>query len=115
MPEAADELLFSYGTLQQPEVQLDTFGRLLDGDDDILPGYTVDYAEIEDPRVADLSGLSVHPIVRATGNPRDKVTGRALHVTEDELEAADEYEVELYRRVAATLASGRTAWVYVSA
>ena len=114
-PAPPGHLLFSYGTLQHPDVQLDTFGRLLDGEDDVLPGYTVDYAEIEDPRVVDLSGLSVHPIVRATGNPLDKVVGRALHVTEDELEASDEYEVALYRRASVVLASGRTAWVYVSA
>lgn len=110
-----DQLLFSYGTLRFADVQLDTFGRLLDGEDDILPGYTVDYAEIEDPRVVDLSGLAVHPIVRPTGNPLDKVMGSALRVTEDELEASDEYEVALYRRAAVVLASGRRAWVYVSA
>ena len=114
-PGAPDELLFSYGTLRQPEVQLDTFGRLLDGDDDALPGHTVDYAEIDDPRVVDLSCLSVHPIVRVTGNPLDKVVGVVLQVTEAELDAADEYEVALYRRVSAVLASGRTAWIYVAA
>lgn len=107
-------MLFSYGTLQHAEVQRDTFGRLLHGERDILPGYTVDYAEIEDHRVVDLSGLSVHPIVRPTGDPRDKVIGTVLRVTWDELEAADEYEVSLYRRVQVTLTSGRQAWVYVS-
>ena len=112
---AADQLLFSYGTLQQADVQLDTFGRLVPSEDDVLPGYTVDYAEIEDPRVVDLSGLSVHPVVRATGNPLDKVVGKALVVTEDELDASDEYEVALYRRIAVVLASGRSAWVYVAA
>lgn len=112
---AAHELLFSYGTLQNPDVQLDTFGRILEADDDVLPGYTVDYTEIEDRRVVDISGLSVHPIVRSTGSARDKVTGRVLHVTEDELDAADEYEATLYRRVSCVLTSGRTAWVYVSA
>lgn len=115
MSEPADQLLFSYGTLQQADVQLDTFGRLLESEPDVLPGYTVDYAEIEDHRVVDLSGLAVHPIVRETGNPRDKVVGRVLRVTADELDAADEYEVSLYRRTAVRLASGRTAWVYVSA
>ena len=114
MADTPDQLLFSYGTLQYPDVQLDTFGRLLDGEDDVLPRYTVDYASIEDPRVVGLSGDAVHPIVRATGRQLDKVTGRALWVTEEELDAADEYEVELYRRVEVTLASGRTAWVYVS-
>ncbi|MDQ7880020.1 gamma-glutamylcyclotransferase family protein [Microbacterium sp. QXD-8] len=109
------EYLFSYGTLQHPDVQLDTFGRLVESEDDVLPGYTVDYAEIEDTRVVDLSGLSVHPIVRETGNPLDKVVGKALLVTADELDASDEYEVALYRRIAVVLASGRSAWVYVAA
>ena len=114
MPDLPDQLLFSYGTLQQSDVQLDTFGRLIDADADVLPGYTVDYTESEDHRVADVSGSTVHPIVRATGNPRDKVTGTVLRVTEDELEAADEYEVSLYVRVAAVLSSGRRAGVYVA-
>ena len=107
------QYLFSYGTLQHPDVQLDTFGRLVDGADDALPGYTVDYAEIADPRVVDLSGLTVHPIVRETGNPLDKVVGRVLRVTDDEIDAADEYEVALYRRISVVLASGLSAWVYV--
>ena len=115
MADRPDELLFSYGTLQQPEVQLDTFGRLLKSEPDVLPGYTVDYTEITDTRVVEVSGLAVHPVVRATGNPRDKVTGRVVFLTEDELDAADEYEARHYRRAAVTLASGRTAWVYLSA
>lgn len=109
----ADQLLFTYGTLRDPDVQLDTFGRLLEGEPDVLPGYTVDYAEIEDHRVVEISGKSVHPIVRPTGNPLDKVMGHVVWVTESELEACDEYEVTLYRRVSRVLASGRTAWVYV--
>lgn len=109
----ADQLLFSYGTLQYAEVQLDTFGRLVAGEADTLPGYTIDYAEIEDQRVVDVSGHSVHPVLRATGNPVDKVVGRVLHLTAEELDAADEYEVSLYRRVSVPLTSGRVAWVYV--
>lgn len=111
---AADQLLFTYGTLQHPDVQLDTFGRLLEGEDDILAGYTIDYAEIEDHRVVDVSGTSVHPIVRETGSPLDKIVGKAMWVTEDELEASDEYQVTLYRRASVVLASGRAAWVYVA-
>jgi hypothetical protein len=111
----ADEALFTYGTLRFPSVQRDTFGRLLDGEEDVLPGYTVDYVEIDDPRVVDVSGASVHPILRETGDPRDKVMGMLVWLTEAELEAADEYEVALYRRVRVALGSGRDAWVYVSA
>ncbi|MDJ1113189.1 gamma-glutamylcyclotransferase family protein [Microbacterium dauci] len=111
--EPADQLLFTYDTLQHAEVQLDTFGRIPESEPDILPGYTVDYAEIEDPRVVERSGLGSHPILRATGNPVDKVVGRVLRVTAAEIDAADEYEVALYHRVAVVLTSGRTAWVYV--
>lgn len=109
-----DQALFSYGTLQRAEVQLDTFGRLIDGDDDVLPGYKASNAEIVDARVVELSGSATHPVLRATGSARDKVIGKVLWLTEDELEAADEYEVALYHRVPAVLASGLTAWVYVA-
>jgi hypothetical protein len=112
--EPAAEALFSYGTLQLDQVQLDTFGRLLDGEDDVLSGFTLDYVEIEDPRVVEVSGADVHPILRETGHAVDKVVGRVLWITEDELDAADEYEVALYRRARVTLASGRPAWVYLA-
>ncbi len=115
-PEGVSEpdiLLFTYGTLRLPDVQRETFGRLITGDDDVLAGYTVDYVDIADPHVVALSDRAVHPILRATGDPRDKVVGTALRITQDELDAADEYEVEDYRRVRVTLASGRQAWVYV--
>ena len=46
--EPSDQLLFTYGTLQHAEVQLDTFGRLVAGEPDALPGYTIDYVEIEE-------------------------------------------------------------------
>ncbi|WP_198519563.1 gamma-glutamylcyclotransferase family protein [Microbacterium sp. BR1] len=109
-----DVALFSYGTLRVPAVQLDTFGRLLTGEPDVLPGFTIDYLEIEDARVVGLSGRDVHPIIRRTGNRLDKVVGVLLWITEDELEAADEYEVQQYNRVSVTLGSGRDAWVYVA-
>ena len=102
-----------YGTLQLPEVQLDTFGRLLSGEDDVLPGYRLEWVEIDDDRVAQLSGLDSHPILRRTDDPRDRVFGRVLALTPEELDAADEYEVSLYRRISVQLASGIRAWVYV--
>lgn len=108
-----DQLLFTYGTLQTPAVQLATFGRHVRGIADALPGYATEYIEIEDADVVELSGLAVHPILRHTGNPLDKVIGTVLEITPDELDAADEYEVSLYRRVAVPLVSGCTAWVFV--
>lgn len=109
------ECLFTYGTLQLPDVQLDTFGRLLDGEDDALPGYRLEWIDVGDERAAQLSGLDTHPILRRTDDPRDRVFGRVLRLTADELDAADEYEVSLYRRASVSLASGLRAWVYVAA
>ena len=109
------ECLFTYGTLQLPDVQLDTFGRLLEGEDDALLGYRLEWTDVGDERVAQLSGLEKHPILRRTDDPRDRVFGRVLRLTADELDAADEYEVSLYRRASVSLASGLRAWVYVAA
>ena len=52
------ELLFSYGTLQQPEVQRATFGRELTGHRDAIVGYELDYVTITDPHVLATSGTT---------------------------------------------------------
>lgn len=108
-------LLFSYGTLQQADVQLATFGRLLSGTADALVGYEQSMVAIDDPEVVKTSGKSHHPIVRHTGAAAARVAGTVFEITAEELERADRYEVSAYRRVEAPLASGRSAWVYVDA
>ena len=115
MTEKRSVLLFSYGTLQLPEVQMAQFGRLLEGSEDALPGYAQTLVEITDPDVIAKSGQRFHPIVTETGNPADGIAGNVFAITEAELAAADEYEVDDYRRVLVQLASGRDAWVYVKA
>ncbi len=106
MTDAATIRLFSYGTLQQPEVQRSTFGRLLDGAPDSLPGFAVETVEITDEAVVAASGKRFHPIVMRSGDPADRVEGTAFLITPAELAAADDYEVDDYRRIAVTLASG---------
>lgn len=108
-------LLFSYGTLQQPNVQLATFGRLLPGSVDALVGYEQSLIAIDDPEVVRTSGKTHHPILRFTGVEAHRVAGTVFEITDHELSRADEYEVEAYRRVLAPLSSGREAWVYVDA
>ncbi|MGZ5397395.1 MAG: gamma-glutamylcyclotransferase family protein [Mycobacterium sp.] len=88
MVSLVTELLFSYGTLRQPGVQRDVFGRELDGRPDAIVGYDLDYAAIE---------------------------GTVYAVTEDDLVAADDYEVDDCERIAVPLRSGDHAWVYVFA
>ncbi|HEU5475606.1 MAG TPA: hypothetical protein VFV67_33610 [Actinophytocola sp.] len=106
--------LFSYGTLQLPQVQLDRFGRRLTGTPDALPGHRTDWITITDPAVITTSGTDRHPIVRNTGNPADTTPGTLLHLTTTELAAADTYEVDAYRRTRTHLASGTPAWSYLS-
>jgi len=108
-------LLFSYGTLQQPEVQQATFGRLLSGQADELVGFARTLVKIEDAAVVATSGKTHHPIVRRSGDANDRVAGTVFEITDEELAQADRYEVDAYVRVKARLASGNDAWVYVDA
>lgn len=120
MAEIADQLLFSYGTLRLPAVQLDTFGRIVPTESDTLPGYRITYAEKLDGRTLDLLGVPRYPMVRPTDSRLDRVPGAVLLLTEDELEAADEYVAAeefvavRYWRATRLLGSGRSAWVFVS-
>jgi gamma-glutamylcyclotransferase (GGCT)/AIG2-like uncharacterized protein YtfP len=108
-------LLFSYGTLQQDNVQLSTFGRLLHGEPDELVGFEQSLLTIDDPHVVALSGKMQHVIVKLNGRERSRVSGTVFEITDDELANADRYEIAAYKRVETTLASGKTAWVYVDA
>lgn len=95
--------LFSYGSLQQEAVQLSTFGRRLMGDRDELPGFR-------------LGTGGPHADALFTGSLDDRIAGKWFDVTADELAAADAYErADQYKRLGVTLATGRAAWVYVSA
>lgn len=107
-------LLFSYGTLQQPEVQLSTLGRRLQGRTDALVGYEEALFRVEDPAFVASSGKAMHATLRFTGDPAHRVTGTAFEVTDDDLAKADRYEPAGYARVSTTLASGRDAWVYIA-
>jgi hypothetical protein len=107
--------LFSYGTLQQEDVQLATFGRRLKGVSDALVGYRQSMVAIQDPDVVRTSGKTHHPIVAFTGVSEDRVPGALFEITDAELAHADAYEVAAYVRVEAPLASGLDAWVYVDA
>jgi len=107
--------LFSYGTLQQEEVQISIFARKLVGRLDELLGFEQSFVKIDDSTVVATSGKSHHPIVKFTGKSNDQVAGTVFEVTDAELANADKYEVAAYKRVTANLASGLRAWVYVDA
>jgi gamma-glutamylcyclotransferase (GGCT)/AIG2-like uncharacterized protein YtfP len=109
-------LLFSYGTLQQEDVQLATFGRRLNGQRDELRGFEPSLVKIDEPEVVAALGMSHHANAQFNGNDDSRVPGMVFEITDAELASVDEYEIAFsYKRVAATLASGRQAWVYVHA
>lgn len=108
-------LLFSYGTLQLPEVQQATYGRLLKGRADKLTGYSLQPLAISSAEVIRLSGKAVHTIARYSGNGADRIRGMVFEISEAELAATDAYEVDAYARAEVTLESGVAAFVYVGA
>lgn len=112
--EDARIALFAYGTLCQAEVQLASFGRLLEGSPDLLRGFAADFVSISDPAVIRASGSDRHPIASMTGAAGDVVEGTCFAIGPHELAAADRYEVEDYRRILVRLGSGTEAWVYVA-
>jgi hypothetical protein len=108
--------LFSYGTLQQEEVQLATFGRKLAGEKDLVTGYEPALVRIADAAVATRLGKTHHDNIAPTGDDWSNVQGTVFEVTEAELALADTFEAQFdYKRVNVTLASGTDAWVYVHA
>ena len=115
MAKGLNIFLFSYGTLQLESVQISLFGRRLTGHKDAILGYRKDMLAITDPDVIAKSGEKFHPILVASGNPADKVSGMVFEITAAELEAADQYEVADYKRVEVLLESGKRAWVYIKA
>jgi gamma-glutamylcyclotransferase (GGCT)/AIG2-like uncharacterized protein YtfP len=113
--DEATENLFSYGTLQQDDVQLATFGRRLEGTPDVLAGYARATVPVEDPDVVAATGETHYRNVRFTGVESDLVDGTVFAVTAEELERADAYEAGAdYARVLVELQSGTRAWVYLN-
>lgn len=110
--EAQSELLFSYGTLQQESVQLAIFHRKLNGTEDALCGYRLQIIRINDQQFVATSGTPDHRNLEFTGDSSDVVEGTAFTVTNADLQQADAYEPDGYRRKLVQLRSGLNAWVY---
>src|SRR5687768_10944336 len=105
MEQQETENLFTYGTLQLEEVQLDTFGRKLEGRPDVLFGYCLVTIRIEDADFVAKSGSADHRNLKFTGNASDFVEGIVFSVTGEELKKSDSYEPEGYERVLVQLRS----------
>lgn len=105
--------LFSYGTLQKEQVQLETFGRILRGEKDILVEYQLKMLEIKDPEVLRKSNQKYHPILEFSGNSADEVEGVLFDLSNEEILHADKYEVDDYKRIETVFKSGKIGFIYV--
>jgi gamma-glutamylcyclotransferase (GGCT)/AIG2-like uncharacterized protein YtfP len=109
-------LLFSYGSLQEQAVQLSVYGRALRGEPDELMHCVREHIAVPSWHKAAASGVTHYANVVFQPESDSRVAGTVLELTDAELVASDAYEQDAdYVRVMTTLASGRRAWVYVSA
>ncbi|MBC8301231.1 MAG: gamma-glutamylcyclotransferase [Flavobacteriaceae bacterium] len=107
------ENLFSYGTLQYRKVQIETFGRILNGTNDILIGYKLKELKIKNQDVINTSGKENHPIIYKTGNKSDFIKGVLFNVSKEEIILSDKYETCDYKRINLKFKSGKSGWVYI--
>jgi gamma-glutamylcyclotransferase (GGCT)/AIG2-like uncharacterized protein YtfP len=113
MKALTNHYLFSYGTLQLEQVQIETYGRKLKGFKDSLKNFRIEQLEIFDKSVLDKSGQQFHPIAIPSQNENDSIEGVIYEITEKELLETDKYEVSDYKRTLETFQSGKNAWVYI--
>ncbi|MEU8436575.1 GDSL-type esterase/lipase family protein [Streptomyces sp. NPDC029216] len=113
MTESRPHALFSFGTLRDERVQTALFGRTVPSSPASLVGYTTRPLKITDPDVIAASGLDVHLTLECRLG--SVVEGAVLRLTEEELAAADAYEVDDYVRRRVLLSSGESAWAYLDA
>ena len=109
------ENLFSYGTLQKKKVQLELFGRLLNGTKDILKGYKLSSIEITDESFLSKGEQKRQLTAIPAENDTDIIEGTVFEISEEELFLADGYEPDNYQRVKVVLQSGKEAWIYAAA
>ncbi|MEU3316505.1 GDSL-type esterase/lipase family protein [Streptomyces sp. NPDC006662] len=105
--------LFSFGTLMDERVQTALFGQPVPSSPAALSGYTTRPLKITDPEVIAASGLDVHLALECRLG--SVVEGAVLRLTNEELAAADAYEVDDYVRRRVLLSSGEAAWAYLDA
>lgn len=97
-------------------MQLSVYGRVLRGEPDTLVDWVRTRIGVPKRHKAALSGIAYYANVESSPGSGSHVAGTLLELTNAELTATDGYEQDAdYVRVIATLASGRNAWVYVSA
>lgn len=103
------EKLFAYGNLREEDIQETVFGRILQGVPETLVGYVVNEIKIEEEY-----GIESYPIIMATQNQEDTISGMVYDVSFQELQLADRYEGKHYKRIKVQLKSDQAAWAFTA-
>lgn len=115
MTDAPCIRFFSYGTLQDPQIQRSVWGREISGSPDSLRGYSCVQLASCDAAWTRLTGYTHTPALVADKGAYEPVRGTLYLITAKEMEATDIYEGAEYRRIEVVLQSGTTAWTFVKA
>lgn len=102
------EQLFSYGTLQSKEIQMQVFNKFLSGTADQLQGF-----KLKDLKIEEEFGMTDYFVATPSENPTDEIKGIVFSISSNDLAKADQFESNAYKRVEITLKSGKTAWIYI--
>ncbi|MEM8999475.1 MAG: gamma-glutamylcyclotransferase family protein [Bacteroidota bacterium] len=97
------EYLFTYGTLQNRQVQQYVFGRILKGIPDHITGY----------KYLENAIYQRYPLVQRSNNMKHTVKGMVYELSKSDLLRCDVYETSAYKREKVILQSGTVAWVYI--
>lgn len=102
------EQLFSYGTLQSKEIQMQVFNKILTGTPDQLTGY-----KLKDLKIEEEFGMTDYFVAMPSENIADSIKGIVYTISGKDLAKADLFESNAYKRVQIKLKSGVTAWIYI--
>jgi gamma-glutamylcyclotransferase (GGCT)/AIG2-like uncharacterized protein YtfP len=107
-------LVFSYGTLQEADVQQSIYGRALQARRDELKGAESRIVTLSDPLAVATTGRARHTNLEFTSGSDSKVSGSVLEMTDADLAKTDSYELLAgYKRIEVVLVSGTKAWAYI--
>ena len=93
--------LFSYGTLQDPMIQLRLLGRLLNRRPASINGWHKTKVFAED---------GWYPAIK---KGKEQIWGSILEIEEKDFTALDEYEGSAYKRIQTRTSEGESVFVYI--
>lgn len=105
--------LFSYDILNTEEIQLQLYGRKLQGTDDTLSGYMLKDSNHNGSNMNEKKNTIATQIAIKSQDTSDRIKGQVFEITGKELVQTDRHVVNNYNRILTTTDSGTEVWLYV--